>query len=529
MNLFSNLPIRRKLVLGMLLTSTTVLFIACSAFMVYEVRTFRANLEHDMTVLADVISRNCTAALQFDDALAAETTLQALGAEPHIVSACLFKAGNGRFATYLREAGPPGFPGQEGRDGATFMSDHMALFAPVLLNGKRIGTLYMRVDLEGMRNRVKLYLGIVILVLAGSVGLTLLLASVFQRLVSRPILALAQTATIIRERKDYSARAGAAGRDEIGHLTEAFNQMLDEIEAGQGALRKAHESLLVQTAQILEGVGVLSSSARQILSFSTQLASNSVETANSVVETTTTVSEVRQTVQLSTQKARQVAEGSRQTAQISQDGERAARDAAEGMRRIRQQMDSIADSLLRLNEQGHAIQQIIATVEDLAAQSNLLAVNASIEAAKAGEQGRGFAVVAQEVRSLADQSRQATTEVRAILKEIQRATSVAVLAAEQGTRVVETGVSQSTQAGESILTLARSVAEGTQAITQIAATSQQQLAGMDQVVTAIQRIKHAAVQNAESARELEVSARHLDELGQRLRGMVVTEETGAGS
>jgi methyl-accepting chemotaxis protein len=520
MNWLKNLSIKGKLILAMLLTSTTVLLLACAAFVAYEVKTFKSGLDRDMSILADVLSRNSTAALQFDDPAAAETTLLALKAEPHVVLACLYKMSGVRFASYLRDQKMTVFPEHPGPDGSIFKIDHLTIVRPVLMNEKRVGTLYLRVDLEGIQERLNLFIGIVVLVLLSAFILTLILAAALQRVISKPILALSDAAKIIRERKDYSVRVEVSGEDEIGKLTDAFNQMLGEIQVGQDTIQKAHRSLLIQTGHIMEGVGVLSSSAKQILSFSTQVAANAAETATSLTETTTTVGEVRQTVQMTTQKARQVAEGSAKATQISQAGKKAAEEAAEGMRRIRQQMDSIAESMLRLSEQGQAIQLIIATVEDLAAQSNLLAVNASIEAAKAGEQGKGFAVVAQEVRSLAEQSKQATTQVRAILKDIQKATSVAVIATEQGTRVVETGVKQSTQAGESILALARNVSEGAQAVTQIAASSQQQMVGMDQVVTAIQSIKGAAAQNVDSARELETSAQHLNELGQKLRDLV---------
>ncbi len=113
------------------------------------------------------------------------------------------------------------------------------------------------------------------------------------------------------------------------------------------------------------------------------------------------------------------------------------------MKRIQTHMDSIAASIVRLSDQSQAIGEIIASVNDLAEQSNLLAVNAAIEAAKAGEQGKGFAVVAQEVRSLAEQSKQATAQVRNILGDIQKATSAAVMATEQGSKAVEAGVKQS--------------------------------------------------------------------------------------
>ncbi len=119
-------------------------------------------------------------------------------------------------------------------------------------------------------------------------------------------------------------------------------------------------------------------------------------------------------------------------------------------------------SMVRLSEQSQTIGQVVATVEDLAAQSNLLAVNAAIEAAKAGEHGKGFGVVAQEVKSLAEQSRQATNQVRAILERTFRESDggMAVMATEQGSKAVETGARQTVAAGESIQALANSVDRG---------------------------------------------------------------------
>ena len=166
------------------------------------------------------------------------------------------------------------------------------------------------------------------------------------------------------------------------------------------------------------------------------------------------------------------------------------------------------------------IGEIIAAVNDLAEQSNLLAVNAAIEAAKAGEQGKGFAVVAHEIRSLAEQSKQATAQVRTILGDIQKATSGAVLATEQGSKAVETGVKQSAQTGESIRVLADSIVEAAQAAAQIAASSQQQLTGMEQVILAVSNIKQAMEQNVAGAKQTEKAAQNLHELGQKLKQLV---------
>jgi methyl-accepting chemotaxis protein len=334
-------------------------------------------------------------------------------------------------------------------------------------------------------------------------------------------------------------------RDEVGTLAQTFARMsqslqqmakvAEQIAAGDltvkvepqsekdmlgNAFVHMVESLRRVTRELLEGTNVLGASASEILAATTQVAAGAAETATAVSETTTTVEEVKQTAQVSSQKAKYVSESSQKSAQISHTGKQSVDETIAGMTRIREQMEAIADSIVRLSEQSQAVGEIIATVNDLADQSNLLAVNAAIEAAKAGEQGKGFAVVAQEVKSLAEQSKQATAQVRTILGDIQKATSTAVLATEQGSKAVEAGVKQSTGAGEAIRTLADSIAEAAQAATQIAASSQQQLVGMDQVALAMENIKQASAQNVASTRQAEVAAQNLHELGQKLKQLV---------
>jgi len=180
----------------------------------------------------------------------------------------------------------------------------------------------------------------------------------------------------------------------------------------------------------------------------------------------------------------------------------------------------VSESIVKLSEQTQAIGEITATVNDLAEQSKLLSVNAAIEAAKAGEQGKGFAVVAQEVKSLAVQSKQATAQVRAILTDIQKAASAAVMMTEQVSKAVEAGSKQAAEAGESIKKLTDSLSVAVQAATQIAASSQQQLVGTNQIASAIENIRQAAEQNAAGTKQVEKAANDLNELGEKLKAMV---------
>ena len=338
--------------------------------------------------------------------------------------------------------------------------------------------------------------------LAVSVGVVIFLTGSITRPLNRSVQAANRIAAGDL-RVDFSV---AKRRDELGVLTQSHNQM--------------GENLREQIRGLGEGANALASSASEIVAASSQLTSSATESAAAVSETTITVEEVRQTALVAGQKAEAVADSAKQAAQNAEDGRKSTDDVVAGMCQIRQQMEAIAASMVRLSEQGQAIGQIVASVDDLAAQSNLLAVNAALEASRAGEHGKGFKVVAQEVRSLAEQSRRATNQVRTILSEIQKATTAAVMATEQGGKAVASGERQTAAAGESIEALANSVAAAAQAAMQIAASGQQQLVGVDQVAAAMVSIKQSSTQNVSSAKQLETAAHDLNDLGTRLKQMV---------
>ena len=264
----------------------------------------------------------------------------------------------------------------------------------------------------------------------------------------------------------------------------------------------------------------LTSSASELSAVSAQVSASSVQTGASIVETTTTVREVKQSALVATERAAEIKQATDETARIAELGTRSVDETIAGIENMGEQMAVVTESIVRLSDQTSAISDVIATVKDLAEQSNLLSVNAAIEAARAGEQGKGFTVVAQEVKNLADQSKQAVSQVRDILADIQRATTSAVLATELGSKAIERGAVQSRESGSSIEQLAENVVEAGTMMRQTAVASEQQLAGMDQISSAMEAISEASNQNISGSRQVEDEVHHVLDVARDLERLI---------
>ena len=346
-----------------------------------------------------------------------------------------------------------------------------------------------------------LTVGLLVATLLIGVGMALWLA----RAIGRGLKATAQTAELIAA-GDLTRTVKVESRDEVGVLGEAFNRMVLALRELTGEVRDGVQSLSAVTSEIVASV--------------TEQGASTSQQAAAVSETTATVDEVRVTAQQSSQKAQTVATMARHAAEIAAQGLGTVERSVTGMQDLRGRVETIAEQILALSEQTQQVGEIISSVEDLADQSNLLAVNAAIEAAKAGEQGRGFAVVAQEVRSLAEKSKAATVQVRTMLTDIQRATNAAVLATEQGTRGADEGARLVEQAGVTIRQLDETIRHSAEAAQQIAASVGQQGAGMDQIAVAMASINQSTLETDAGTRQLQKAAESMNVLAQRLSGLL---------
>lgn len=354
-------------------------------------------------------------------------------------------------------------------------------------------------SIRSLRWRILLMAVCIVGVVAGA-------AVLLSRGIARPITMIAAIAGEV-SRGDLTVEVPDLKRsDEVGTLADAFRFMVSNLRD--------------QIAQVREGVGILSQSANEISTTVSQVATSTAQTSSAVSETTTTVEEVRQAARLASEQAKKVAQSSQQAVEVSSAGKGATQETVVKINLIKEQMESIGETVVRLSEHSQEIEEIIGAVQDLADQSNLLAVNASIEAARAGDQGKGFAVVAHEIKTLADQSKQATAQVRSILDDTRKWVSAVVMAAEQGGKAVQAGVEQSMFAGESISQLSQSVLTSSQIATVIEASSEQQSVGVDQVSSAMASIEVAIKHTLDGTTQLESSALRLADLGNQLKALV---------
>lgn len=300
--------------------------------------------------------------------------------------------------------------------------------------------------------------------------------------------------------------------DEIGQLSAALNGMQGNLRRMAGDSRSASADLAAAVQQISAAVQEQAASSQQ------QLAA--------VQETSTTMEEISRSAGQIADRSREVSAIADASMRASTAGLQSVADTVRAANAIRDQADALSKTILSLSEKTQTVEDIVASVDDLADRSTLLALNAAIQAAAAGAEGRTFAIVAGEMKLLADQSKAAYVQVRSLLGELQRGIQQSVLYTEETVKRVEAGTSATQESERTLRRMVESVEESSRAFQQIgAATNQQQLA-FDQVTQALLSIRQAAGQSEQGARQLREAATNLGRLGERLNDTVAMYRLG---
>ncbi|MEX1180552.1 MAG: methyl-accepting chemotaxis protein [Cucumibacter sp.] len=317
----------------------------------------------------------------------------------------------------------------------------------------------------------------------------------------RPIYSLMEFVKRIGQ-GDLTEQIANLARDEVGSLGSSINVMVANLKE--------------ITLQTREAVINLNSASAETLASTKQQAASVEEQFAALQETSATLDEMSQSGQQMTTRAREIATQAEKASESSQQGLKSMDDLSQVMDAIEEQTESVAEHIVALSEKTQAIGDIISTVNDIAERSQLLALNAAIEAAAAGEEGRSFAVVAEEIKTLADQAKEATSQVASILGEIQKGINSSVMSTEESVKRVANGREQAEATLKAITELAETIDASVQAFEQIVASTNQQRVGIEQVTEAMQQIRAGSEQTAAGTRQIELAVSNINALGSQL-------------
>ena len=367
-------------------------------------------------------------------------------------------------------------------------------------NDKTAAETYQR-DLDGYNS--SLLLMVVLTCLA-----TLFMALVgylIANSISRPLKMVFDTLAEVAG-GDLTARSGIRTRDEMGMLAAEVNEMA-------GRLNEIMNKVAQNSLQVAAAASQLHSTSEQIATGAEEVAAQTGTVATASEEMAATSTEIAQSCHMA-------AEGGDQATSRAQAGTAVVEQTVRVMNRIAEQVQSSAATVAGLGERSDQIGAIIGTIEDIADQTNLLALNAAIEAARAGEQGRGFAVVADEVRALAERTTRATREIGVMIKSIQSETREAVGAMEGGVREVENGTREAAKSGESLQEILRQISEVTSQVNQIAIAAEEQTATTGEITNNIMQITEVVQDTSKGAHTCATAASHLAGLAEDLQRLV---------
>jgi len=326
------------------------------------------------------------------------------------------------------------------------------------------------------------------------------------RSIVNPLSDIQKAIKNIQTSKDLSQRVKLVRHDEIGVIGDSFNQMV--------------ESFQQIIHQVIAGVHEVQKSSAQLYDSSNKVSMSSRRQSEAAASMAATTEEMLVSIEYVASNSRHTYTIAQQSGSLSTQGERTAKDTATEMSKIAEAVNLSSVSINQLGEESKQISDIVKTIKEIADQTNLLALNAAIEAARAGEQGRGFAVVADEVRKLAERTSKSTFEISAMIEKIQTETNDAVAGMQEGTARVKGGVEMAEQAGISMANIRDSAQQVLESVNGITTALGEQSTAGGQVAQGVEHIAQMADENSSAVAEIAVTAERLSQLADSLQQAV---------
>lgn len=329
----------------------------------------------------------------------------------------------------------------------------------------------------------------------------ILLLVLFVRYALRPLRRLAAIAQEAAK-GELTVQVPVSSRNEIGQAAESFNGMVQSLRELTGSIKRTANEVSAASRTLKETSAQTASATGEITESIQAVATGAETQLTRSQECQRTMSEIAVGIGRVAESSSTLSELAVDTAELATDGERALADTAKQMRQIEVNVVGASDTMNELQASSAQIQEIVAMITEVANQTNLLALNASIEAARAGEQGKGFAVVAQEIRKLAERSRESSEAIATILQAVGDKTAAAAVTLSRSAQEARTGTELAARTGESFRTILQAVKQVSEQVQDVSAASEQMSAGSQEVAASIEQLERVAKHSSEESQQV---------------------------
>ena len=507
--------------------SIVTVVLVCVAFALYDRSTFKERYKENLSTLANIIGTNNVTALEFDDPDTAKEVLNTLKANTNVVAAALYDAaemgGSAHaipilFTEYASETAldqNEGAPRRAGSARQEYTSDNKHLIIVQEItgdDGAALGSILIKAHTQEIGKRIASILGLSAFILLVSAVVALLIAAYFQGMISGPILHLVDIMRGVTENEDFSLRAVKDSEDELGQLVDGFNSMV------------SHTENIIQ--QIQDAVSDLDNTSTDIVQASQNQASGAAQQSASITQTVAAVEESAKTSAQISENANEVAELAQSSLDTVQTGQVTVQQVVQAMEMISTSTTESAERISMLEDKAEEITNVLGQIDDIARRTDLIALNANIEAVNAGDHGKGFTVVAEEIKRLAAQTMDASGQIKTLTTEITSSIGDSVTASQQSTDQVTEGVGLAEETGEHLEKILEMVQRTAEAATLIDRSTQQQQSASEQVVNAMRDVDGVSKDSEAEAQKTLTTSEELVQIGQTLQGMLKVQGNG---
>ncbi|MFT7686066.1 MAG: methyl-accepting chemotaxis protein [Candidatus Azotimanducaceae bacterium] len=516
----NSIDLKWKVVFGVTLTSVLSVLLAVGIFAAIELQRLEGAVIKESSTIAEIIGGNTAGALSFSDTESGLEILQTLAAVPHIHEVIIFDDSDDPFVWYqwtgkendAVKSGtlddlPSYFLKSAPVEKVTSLDGEFSVVQKIMSEGSHIGTIYVLTDLKILDDTTSTYIMVTLLIVSGVTLFSLVLAMLIQRNIVAPINEVVSAIKNIAEGEgDLTVRLKSNTHDEIGELVTWFNTFVEKVQ-----------QIIIQFRDTANELSTAATELNTQSSETNQLIIGQQSEIETVLKAMTEMSTVVQDVADSAEESATDAEKADAESNI---GRQIVGETMTSIEALASDIEAASEVISKLQQDSDSIGTVLDVIRGIAEQTNLLALNAAIEAARAGEQGRGFAVVADEVRTLASRTQESTQEIHDMIERLQSGSREAVTVMDKGRVQAHESVENAGNAHQSLATITTAVGTIKDASQQIAKASSEQRIMTKDINGNIVNISGAVRKTSNGSREMTSKAEELDKLSDDMLSLV---------